>query len=134
MSVGMANQKYFPIFPKHVGPGSTVYKIRNGAIAQHLILIQIIEELSPVQRADLFNTARNGETVQHGEDQLTLNAKTAEKRVSDFLREAWRREDGQDVAEYAVMLAVMLAIAVSTIRLIGSNANSVFSSVASSVQ
>jgi Flp pilus assembly pilin Flp len=54
--------------------------------------------------------------------------------MTDFLREAWRREEGQDVAEYAVMLAVILAIAVSTIRVIGSNANSVFSSVASSVQ
>ena len=54
--------------------------------------------------------------------------------MTDFLREAWRREDGQDVAEYAVMLAVMLAVVVTTIRLIGSNADNVFSSVASSVQ
>jgi hypothetical protein len=60
MSLGMANQKYFPIFPKHVGPGSTVYKIRNGTIVQQTILIQIIEELSPGQRAALFSTARNG--------------------------------------------------------------------------
>jgi hypothetical protein len=77
MSVAMANQKYYPIFPKHVGPGSTVYKIRNGAISQEMILNEIIHELSPMQRADLFNTARNGGTIQHGEDQLTLNAKTA---------------------------------------------------------
>jgi hypothetical protein len=78
MYVGMANQKYYPIFPKHVGPGSTVYKIRNGAISQEMVLNEIIEQLSPVQRADLFNTARNGGTVHHGGDQLTLNAKTAE--------------------------------------------------------
>ena len=38
-------------------------------------------------------------------------------------------EDGQDVAEYAVMLAVILAVVVGTIRMIGSNANNVFSSV-----
>jgi len=46
----------------------------------------------------------------------------------------WRQEQGQDIAEYAVMLAVILVIVVGTIRLIGSNANNVFSSVASSVQ
>lgn len=43
-------------------------------------------------------------------------------------------EQGQDIAEYAVMLAVILVIVVGTIRLIGSNANTVFSQVASSVQ
>jgi Flp pilus assembly pilin Flp len=43
-------------------------------------------------------------------------------------------EEGQDVAEYAVMLAVILAVVVGTIRLIGSGSNNVFSSVASSIQ
>jgi Flp pilus assembly pilin Flp len=42
-------------------------------------------------------------------------------------------EDGQDIAEYAVMLAVILIIVVATVRLIGSNANTVFSQVASSI-
>ncbi|HKS76968.1 MAG TPA: hypothetical protein VJQ82_27415 [Terriglobales bacterium] len=46
----------------------------------------------------------------------------------------WEDEGGQDIAEYAVMLAVILAIVVGTIRLIGSSANNVFSSVASSIQ
>jgi Flp pilus assembly pilin Flp len=46
----------------------------------------------------------------------------------------WREELGQDIAEYAVMLAVILVIVVGTIRLIGSNANNVFSSAASSLQ
>ncbi|HEX6505531.1 MAG TPA: hypothetical protein VF011_19980 [Terriglobales bacterium] len=45
-----------------------------------------------------------------------------------------RGEEGQDIAEYAVMLAVILVIVVGTIRLIGSNANTVFSNVASSIQ
>lgn len=45
----------------------------------------------------------------------------------------WRGEDGQDVAEYAIMLAVVLAIVVGTIRLIGANANNVFSAVASAI-
>jgi len=42
-------------------------------------------------------------------------------------------EQGQDIAEYAVMLAVVLVIVVGTVRLIGANANNVFSSVASSI-
>ena len=50
------------------------------------------------------------------------------------LKTLWTQEQGQDIAEYAVMLAVILVIVVGTIRLIGSNANNVFSSVASSVQ
>ena len=43
-------------------------------------------------------------------------------------------DSGQDIAEYAVMLAVILVLVVGTIRLIGSNANNVFSSAASSIQ
>jgi len=46
----------------------------------------------------------------------------------------WTDDKGQDIAEYAVMLAVILVIVVGTIRLIGSNANTVFSSAASSIQ
>jgi len=45
----------------------------------------------------------------------------------------WSEDEGQDIAEYAVMLAVILVIVVGTIRLIGGNANNVFSSVASSI-
>jgi len=43
-------------------------------------------------------------------------------------------EEGQDIAEYAVMLAVILVIVVGTIRLVGSNASTVFSQAASSIQ
>ena len=52
----------------------------------------------------------------------------------DILRKAWSEDHGQDIAEYAVMLAVILVIVVGTIRLIGSNANTVFSQAASSIQ
>ena len=45
----------------------------------------------------------------------------------------WNDQQGQDIAEYAAMLAVILVLVVGTIRLVGSNANNVFSSVASSV-
>lgn len=54
--------------------------------------------------------------------------------MADFLRRTWRQEEGQDVAEYAVMLAVILAIAIGTIRLIGSHASEVFASVGSAIQ
>ena len=46
----------------------------------------------------------------------------------------WSDESGQDIAEYAVMLAVILVLVVGTVRLIGSNANNAFSAVASSLQ
>jgi Flp pilus assembly pilin Flp len=46
----------------------------------------------------------------------------------------WSEEEGQDIAEYAVMLAVILVLVVGTVRLVGSNANNAFSSVASSLQ
>ena len=46
----------------------------------------------------------------------------------------WHENQGEDIAEYAVMLAVILVLVVGTIRLVGSNANNAFSSVASSLQ
>jgi pilus assembly protein Flp/PilA len=54
--------------------------------------------------------------------------------VAQRLKQLWNDERGQDIAEYAVMLAVILVIVVGTIRLIGSNANSVFSQVGSAIQ
>jgi Flp pilus assembly pilin Flp len=53
--------------------------------------------------------------------------------VSRILYQLWSDESGQDVAEYAVMLAVVLVIVVGTIRLIGSSANNAFSAVASTI-
>jgi Flp pilus assembly pilin Flp len=52
----------------------------------------------------------------------------------DHLIKLWHEDEGQDIAEYAVMLAVILVIVVGTIRLIGSNSSTVFSNVASSIQ
>lgn len=50
-----------------------------------------------------------------------------------MLQLLWSEESGQDVAEYAVMLAVILVIVVGTVRLIGGNANNVFSQVSSQI-
>ena len=53
--------------------------------------------------------------------------------MTDLAKLLWRNEEGQDIAEYAVMLAVILVILIGTVRLIGGNANNVFSSVASQI-
>ena len=54
--------------------------------------------------------------------------------MATVLRRLWKEEEGQDIAEYAVMLAVILVIVVGTVRLVGSNSNNVFSSVSSTMQ
>jgi Flp pilus assembly pilin Flp len=52
----------------------------------------------------------------------------------NLMHRLWSEDAGQDIAEYAVMLAVILVLVVGTVLLIGSNANNAFSSVASSIQ
>jgi len=54
--------------------------------------------------------------------------------VKQLVQKFWNDQEGQDIAEYAVMLTVILVMVVGTIRLIGSNANNVFSSVGSAIQ
>jgi len=54
--------------------------------------------------------------------------------MESLLRRLWADDEGQDIAEYAVMLAVILLLVVGTIKLIGTNANSTFSNVASTIQ
>jgi Flp pilus assembly pilin Flp len=70
-------------------------------------------------------------TADAGRLQVDVGKRDA---MVDILRSAWLDDKGQDIAEYAVMLAVILVLVVGTIRLIGSNANNVFSSAASSIQ
>lgn len=65
---------------------------------------------------------------------MSTNRGTLRVLVHDFLQKVWSDDQGQDIAEYAVMLAVILVIVVGTIRLIGSNANTVFSQASSSLQ
>ncbi len=59
---------------------------------------------------------------------------TGGRTVMQAIRRLWTEESGQDVAEYAVMLAVILVIVIGTVRLIGTNANNVFSQVGSQMQ
>jgi Flp pilus assembly pilin Flp len=53
--------------------------------------------------------------------------------MNNYLQQLWSDEQGQDIAEYAVMLAVILVLVVGTVRLIGGNANNAFSATASSI-
>jgi Flp pilus assembly pilin Flp len=57
-----------------------------------------------------------------------------ERTMANLIRTLWQDDAGQDIAEYAVMLAVILVLVVGTVRLIGSNANTVFSNAASAIQ
>lgn len=95
----------------------------------------------PLRKLLIWNTQRVLGCVfgrqWHG---LRLECSFAVERISrrvgnmnNIFRKLWRNEEAQDIAEYAVMLAVILVIVVGTIRLIGANANNVFSSVASSI-
>jgi Flp pilus assembly pilin Flp len=54
-------------------------------------------------------------------------------KSTDLAVRLWRNDEGQDIAEYAVMLAVILVIVIGTVRLIGGNANNVFSTVGSTI-
>jgi Flp pilus assembly pilin Flp len=54
--------------------------------------------------------------------------------VHQAWNQLWSNDEGQDVAEYSIMLAVVLVIVVGTVRLIGSNAGNIFSQVGSSIQ
>jgi Flp pilus assembly pilin Flp len=56
-----------------------------------------------------------------------------ENQMKELMRTMWAEDEGQDIAEYAVMLAVILVLVVGTIRLIGTNANTIFSQTASAI-
>ena len=51
------------------------------------------------------------------------------ERVVDFMK----REDGPTAVEYAVMLALIIVVCITTIGTLGTNANKTFSGVASSI-
>ncbi|MBX9681994.1 MAG: Flp family type IVb pilin [Gemmataceae bacterium] len=51
------------------------------------------------------------------------------ERVADFIK----REDGPTAVEYAVMLALIIVVCITTIGTLGTNANATFSKVASSI-
>lgn len=85
---------------------------------------------APAQKAEQLTDAL---IVSHGKYLPCIHPQPIGGTMSEMLRRMWSDDEGQDIAEYAVMLAVILVIVVGTIKLIGSNANNVFSNVASSI-
>ena len=53
--------------------------------------------------------------------------------MTSFHRRVWSAEDGQSIADYAIILSVVLAVVMAVIRFIGSNANSIFSRAGSKI-
>jgi len=72
-------------------------------------------------------------TVHTGSSHAEVLSVRASNPMAGIVRKLWHENGGQDVAEYAVMLAVVLVIVMGTIRLIGLNSSNVFSSVGSSM-
>ena len=57
-----------------------------------------------------------------------------EASMKHVLRKLWHDEEGQDIAEYAVMLSIIVMIAIATVRFIGSGADNTFSAIASTIR
>ncbi len=55
-------------------------------------------------------------------------------RLKFVLRQFLASEDGPTAVEYAVMLALIVVVCLGAIQTIGTNANTVFTSVATSLQ
>lgn len=50
--------------------------------------------------------------------------------MKNLLRQVWMDDEGQDIAEYALMLAVILVVVIGAVRSIGSGASDIFSATA----
>jgi Flp pilus assembly pilin Flp len=98
----------------------------HGCCTYHFLKTSLGTETDPVTTFGIFPL------LERGVDLRQILKET--EPVAKLLQNLWKDESGQDIAEYAVMLAVILVIVVGTIRLIGSNANNVFSNVGSSIQ
>ena len=84
--------------------------------------------LGQIDGRDSLAVERRGRRVFPGRDNA-WGVVASGATVIEMIRQLWAEEQGQDVAEYAVMLAVILVIVIGTVRLIGGNANNVFSQV-----
>jgi Flp pilus assembly pilin Flp len=70
---------------------------------------------------------------RHGTPPPQYHPFCVEGTSMQMLRKLWLEDEGQDIAEYAVMLAVILVIVVGTVKLIGGKSNNIFSEVSSSI-
>ena|SRR5271166_1162422 len=93
--------------------------------------------LFPAGAAELVNAANFSDHFHAHCSRRVYNRalrKGGTKMLNVLRRLLWQEDEGQDIAEYAVMLAVILVLVVGTVRLIGTQSNTVFSNVASSIQ
>ena len=90
----------------------------------------------PLIRLIKESMSRSGDAPQNCTPPIGVVTAGFARRVpmTQTFTRLWDRDEGQDIAEYAVMLAVILIIVLGTVRLIGTHANTVFSNVASSIQ
>jgi Flp pilus assembly pilin Flp len=103
-------------------------------------MILLYEEVAPAEPKFTSVTTGPLTTVMATNELLCYRrtcrnlVKIRQENMPHSLKRLWAQDDGQDVAEYSVMLAVVLIIALGAIRMIGSSANVVFSSVGSAIQ
>jgi len=107
---------------RFTAPRQGIAKVKLKKAEDFVSIAQLVEAFIPKFK-------REEERQFYGEVARSYRA-----AARDILRRAWSEDKGQDIAEYAVMLAVILVLVVGTIRLVGSNANTVFSQAASSIQ
>lgn len=110
--------------PLRFSSGSTHNATKQNAVkaADFESMAQLVEDFIPKFK---------NEHERHFYREVADAYRTAARNL---FRQAWSDDKGQDIAEYAVMLAVILVLVVGTIRLVGSNANTVLSQAASSIQ
>ena len=119
--------------PHKIGQQLQVAAVLMGRITQHGDEVGVQADLVDTSDgAELWGShyVRKAADITQVQSDITRDVS---KRLRSLIARLWFEDDGQDIAEYAVMLAVILVIVVGTLRLIGSNANNAFSSVASSL-
>jgi len=106
---------------------------RNG-VAPPTLPLRGFASTRTVQRSPAFRAKCLVASAKAAGEMAKYDLLVKECNMRAVLRQVWGNDEGQDIAEYAVMLAVILVLVVGTVRLIGSNSNTVFSQAASSIQ
>ena len=136
----VGNRPVFIPRPNLLFPVQCLYRSELETLENTLLELELMSRIVPIiiTRITASITAYSAMSSASSVRQSTNRLSTGSVHVLDFrligLISPQTGEEGQDIAEYAVMLAVILVLVVGTIRLVGSNANTAFSSVASSLQ
>ncbi len=72
--------------------------------------------------------------LHYESNESLLRSIRREDEMTQLLTRFWNNDEGQDIAEYALMLAVILVIVIGAVQLIGTRANTIFSRVANALQ